>query len=193
MPSLITRGYGGTSGGAFTGLSLTAYTNELIINCSADVGSLTGLASDPTSYIIELVSAGASVHATAVSASGSQIVLETTAATSGANYILHVPVLGILSVGGDVYAGPYSFSYSPSAGSPVTVQLVRSVDARTIEVVFSRRVNQADASNVANYSVSPTLTVLSATKITDLNYRLTTSQQVLDQNYNVTISNIQGA
>ncbi len=74
--------------------------------------------------------------------------------------------------------------------TPVGVQIARSVDARRLELVFNQAVNSEDALNPANYSISPSLGVLGVTRITDLNYMLTTAQQANGQSYTVAVSNI---
>lgn len=83
-----------------------------------------------------------------------------------------------------------SFGYIAVPPPPLSLQIVRPIDARLLEIVFNRAVVQSQAENIANYSISPTLQVLTATKVTDFNYRLTTAQQILDQAYAVTISGI---
>ncbi|MEW7170393.1 hypothetical protein AB2O92_18480, partial [Acinetobacter baumannii] len=49
---------------------------------------------------------------------------------------------------------------------------------------------QEDAENVANYSISPFLEVVKVARVTDFNYRITTSPQTINQLYTVTASNI---
>lgn len=83
-----------------------------------------------------------------------------------------------------------TFGYIAVPPPPLVLQIVRAVDARVLEIVFNRGVVQSEAENIANYSISPSLSVLSSTRITDFNYRLTTSQQIIDQAYAVTISGI---
>lgn len=89
------------------------------------------------------------------------------------------------------YGGPFDPNYL-LAGVDVGIQLSRSIDARLIEVIFTRPVNEADASNPANYTILPLLVIHSILKLTDLCYRLTTDRQVIDQVYEIEIANIHG-
>lgn len=72
----------------------------------------------------------------------------------------------------------------------VAVSLVRVVDARTVDVVFNRGVDPVSASNPANYVFTPTLTVVSATMVSDFYYRIVTSRQSTGVSYSLAISNI---
>lgn len=84
----------------------------------------------------------------------------------------------------------FYLNYTPNIVADVIIQIVRSIDARTLEIVFNQRVDQASAETVANYSVFPSLTISKSEKQSDFHYRLTTSQQIIDQAYDVTTSGI---
>jgi hypothetical protein len=130
--------------------------------------------------------------------SANQIKLDTGLHTPGASYTLHLPTVGLLSNSGKPLVGPFELDYTGVVGS-VLIQLTRVIDARTIELIFNRRANEEDASNIANYVIAldelvdPALTVVSANRISDFHYTLTTSRQVYDEPYEVYISNIRGA
>ena len=93
---------------------------------------------------------------------------------------------------GELALPDYDIDYIGGYNNVVTIQLARTIDARTVDIVFSRAVNRSDAETPANYTVSPSLTITRATKVTDNKYRLKTSQQVAGQLYTITISNIRG-
>jgi len=178
---------GGTP--AFLATGLTVLARQLVVQFNANP-SISGPGADPASYIV--TGGGTPITITGVTAVGSTLVLDTTFQTSGASYVLDLPVVGIISIDGRIFSGPFSFSFVGSAQEPVAIQIVRSVDARTLEIVFDRPVVQSDAENVANYSVAPTLTVVSSHRVTDFLYQLQTSRQTQGQTYEVTISNIRG-
>lgn len=194
---IVTQGYGGTSQSvcaAFLVVGIQPYDDHLDLTLNSPFNA-SGPAIEPSAYEVKLVGVGNPVSVLGIvpNGAGSILRVDTSIHTVGASYTLHLPTLGMVSQDGRPFNGPFQINYTGGAGSSVTVQLVRSLDARTIEVVFSRRVNQADAETPANYSVSPTLTVFKATRQSDFHYRLTTDQQVIDQSYDVTISNIRGA
>ncbi len=214
MPLIITMGMGDpgsggvstlvtTSGYGMPGRSLCAaflLTNLLALDDSlvltfSDSFSASGPAARADGYSISLVGAGDLVQVLGLSLNGaaSQLTLQTTLHTFGASYTLHMPEVGLLAFDSRPFNGPFDVNYLGGSGAPVIVQLARSLDARTIEIIFSRRVNRTDAENVLNYAISPSLTVSKSTRVTDFHYRLTTSQQVIDLSYDVTISNIRGA
>lgn len=59
----------------------------------------------------------------------------------------------------------------------VTILMVRAIDARTVDVLYGVAPDPTLASNPASYSILPTLTVSAVQKITNFQYRLTTSRQ----------------
>lgn len=190
MSLLITMGLGDGGGTpAFLATGITVLSRQLVIQLNA-AGTVSGPAATPSAYTI--TGSGHPVSVTQVSTVGTTLVLDTTFQSSGALYVLTIPIVGLVSVDGRIFSGPFSFSFTGSDQEPVAVQIVRSLDARTFEIVFDRPVVQSGAETAANYSVSPTLAVLSATRVTDFVYVLKTSRQVQGQTYEVTISNIQG-
>ncbi len=68
--------------------------------------------------------------------------------------------------------------------------MTKTYDERHLDVIFSEAVVEADALTITNYSIDPALEVVSAEKITDLHYRITTGPQTLLGSYEVTITNI---
>lgn len=178
---------GGTP--AFLATGLTVASRQLVVQFNAGV-VVVGPAADPASYLI--TGGGQPVTVLHATPTGSTLVLDTSFQTTGANYVLSLPTLGILSSDSRVLAGPFSFNFVGADQDPVSVQIVRSLDARHLEIVFDRPVVRSDAETIANYSVSPTLSVLQSTRITDFVYALRTTRQVQGQTYEVTISNIRG-
>lgn len=73
---------------------------------------------------------------------------------------------------------------------PADILIVRTVDARTLEIIFTEPVVVSDALVPGNYSISPSLTVKSVEYVSPTVYRLTTAKQTVGQSYSVTISNI---
>jgi hypothetical protein len=194
---VTTMGYGGTVLGAcaaFQALGVQPFDDHLVVSFN-DTFAATGPANLASGFTIEVIGPGDPVSVLSVSNDGSnrQTTLFTTIHTFGAHYRLHLPHVGYISTDGRALSGPFELDYTGGSGSPVAVQLIRALDARIIEIVFARRVNQEDAENIANYSISPALKLFSSQKVTDFHYRLITDQQVIDQLYNVTITNIRGA
>lgn len=177
----------------FLATTVDAFDTTIEVVTSENIGVLEGPAGNPPSYTVSVVGPGSPVSVIAISFVNNRLRLDTTAQSFGAAYTLHMAVGGMLAISGKPFSGPYNLSFLGGASQPAGIQLVRTVDARTIDIVFNRRVNESDASNPVNYLVSPTLAVLKAKKRSDYHYRLTTSQQAIDQAYTVTISNIRGA
>ena len=150
---------------------------------------VTGPALLPTSYPITPTDGGFPATVTAVSAVGATLVLTVTEHTNGKNYILGMPTVGITDVDANLYQGPFLFPYAGVGSSPHAL-IARSVDARTFEITFDRAMNAVEATNPANYSVSPTLKVVSVSKVLDSVYRATTARQSQGVLYTVTVSNI---
>jgi len=192
MPLLVTKGMGKGGSGllAFLSTGITPAETQLIVQLNND-GVISGPAASPSGYTITVSGPGNQVTVTGVSISGDQLTLHTTPHTPGASYTLHMPTLGLVSTDARVYQGDFEIEYTGPA-APAIVQLVRSLDARTIEVVFSRAVNQQQAEDITNYSISPTLVLHQSNRVSDFHYRLITEQQVLGQTYNVTVTNVGG-
>lgn len=73
---------------------------------------------------------------------------------------------------------------------PPSIVLSRSIDARTVEVLFNEAVVEDEALTAANYSIDGGLTVSAVVKVTSSIYRLTTSKQAVGDLYTVTVSDI---
>lgn len=90
------------------------------------------------------------------------------------------------------YAG--NFSNDTTGPSPIsnppTILMARGVDARLVEVIFSRAMNVAEATTISNYSITGGLAVVSANHVTDSDYLLVINPAALPGSYNVTASNM---
>jgi hypothetical protein len=123
-----------------------------------------------------------------LSSVGSAVTLGTAAQVTGRTYTVTIPY-GILKItDGSNYVGPYSTTFGGTGVAP-TIVMSRSVDSRTIEVIFSESVVAGDALNPTNYAI-PGLTISTVTQITPVIYRITTSRQSEGTTYTVTASNI---
>lgn len=88
---------------------------------------------------------------------------------------------------------PAEYNWTVSADTtPPTLLLVRTVDARIVEVVFSEDVVASEALNPANYVITGAggLAVNGVTQLSASIYRLSTARQTVGASYNVTASNI---
>lgn len=193
MSLLVTGGLGGTVGSgypsclAFLVNSVIANTNQLTINLTGPVTSLSGPAADPSQYVIT-TSNGASVAVTAITISGNSLVLSTTNQTTGANYVLNLPSVGMTS-----NSNPFNGAFVQSfvgVGLAVSILIAYSVDVITLDIVYNQPVSLSSATNINNYSISPTLSVVAIQQLTDYTYRITTSDQTRDQVYTVTATNV---
>lgn len=190
MPLLITAGLGAESGGmaGFVLLSATASDHLLTLTFNAPF-TATGPAADVSYYTIVASGGARPVTVTGIQVVGSTLLLTTTAQTNGGAYTVFLPFEGLLDTTNRPFAGPFSFMFVGFAAS-VAVSMVRSIDARTLDVIFTLPVVREDALNPANYSSTGGISILSALYVTDLNYRLTTTKQTEDVSYTLTISNI---
>lgn len=191
MSLLITQGLGPTitgpatslqvssvsSGAGYVNLNFTATLNPQVVNLDAD------------SFVITNTN-GASVQVLSLeSPTPGVLKLNTTEQTTGVTYTISLPKVGIVSTDGMPLTNPYSVTFIGTGLPPVTV-LTRSVDARTVHIIFSEAVREDDATQVVNYSFTPALTVFSVTKITDRQYELKTSKQDDAASYTLQVSNI---
>jgi hypothetical protein len=158
---------------------IATFSNNLVVS---------GPGLDPTKYVF---TGPTQIAATLIEIvpPGHLLKIHITEQQQGGNYTVTLPEQGIMDVNGNLINGPFTSPFI-GIGSPVTVQIVKSIDQRTLEIVFSEAVLEADAIIPANYSITPTLTVQKAERITDFHYRLTTSSQTFNTTYAVTISNI---
>lgn len=181
--------FGGVSNGISIGDRLrvsmfTVGTDHVTLTFDRDVEPLMGSAADPTKY--SLSSTGKISTVTGVSLSGRALTVRFTPQTDSIVYTLSIPDTGILDAGLNPYLGPYTFAYN-SQGTPINIQIVSVIDARTLEVVFSAPPPRATALNPATYSISPTIAVLGVQYVTDFVYQLTTEKQTAGTNYTITV------
>lgn len=80
------------------------------------------------------------------------------------------------------------FGDSAGGDGPFLVS-ARSLDAYTIEVVYSENVTDT-ALITANYIISPYLTVGEVVRITDSIYQIATSRQTAGEDYTITSFNV---
>lgn len=190
MSLLVTLGMGaggGGGGGAFVLNSITPAHKQLTLNMS-NTPTISGPAADPASYTLTSATGKAST-VLSVTAVGNTLVLATTEQTNGQVYTLHIPFIGLVDISATDFDGPFSPSFIAVGIAPV-IQIVRSVDTRKIDVVFSEAMRSDDATTPANYSISPPLEIKSIEMLTDYMYRLHTSKQTVGQVYTITASNI---
>lgn len=170
-------------------VSISAAANQVTVQFSASI-VLSGPALETDNWVIVTNTDGARlVTVNSIEVSGNDVILTTTPQSDGASYTLELPTIGITDSSFDPFAGLFSLDFT---GVPtiVAVNMVKTIDARTIDVIFATPVNEADASNPANYSVDHGLEVTAAVRITDFWYRLTTTRQTNDVVYTLTASNI---
>ena len=189
MSLLVTMGLG-TSPPAFKINTLASTTTTIVLTFNEDF-AISGPAMDPTEYTLT-DSLGGSVAIIGVERTD---VAELTVATGDqaaeATYVLQLPHSGFLSVASHQFQGSFSQQYISGAGITATVILVRVVNGKTLDVYFDINVNEMDASTTSKYSIRG-LEVLSAVKVVDSQYRLTTSIQTPGAEYSLVISNIRG-
>lgn len=190
MSMLITEGLGIESGGggALAILSVTPAPNQLVVDLSS-TGALTGDSLIPSEWVV--TGGGFPVSITGVTIIGNFITLTTTDMTDGASYTLLVPQ-GIIDFGtGNPCAGPFVWPFT-GVGSLPTLVFARAIDARLLEIIFSKAVVNSEAENPANYLITGGggLTVSSSAKVTDTTYHLVTSRQLPGQLYTIQASNI---
>ncbi|NDG33027.1 hypothetical protein EB118_23540, partial [bacterium] len=190
MSLLITHGLGPTTGpsaslqinslsvgAGYVSVEFTATLNPMVVQLETSLFSITS-------------NSGAQVSTKSLEiASPFVLKINTTEQTTGVTYTLALPRVGIVSSDGMPLTTPYSANFTGIGIAPVTV-LARSIDAKTIHVIFSEGVRSEEATVPSNYSFVPSLSVISVTKINDSQYELTTSKQSDLTLYTVTVSNI---
>lgn len=162
--------------------------SSLILTFSDNV-VLQGPALDPANWTI--AGPGLGVTCTAVSAPSDQknVTLTITDQTQGGAYTVTVPSTGISGPSALNFSGPFTMNFTGIGVAP-SIVMARSVDARTMEVIFSEPVLESDALNPTNYTITNGLKALSVSKVTPVIYRLTTSKQAVGTAYNVTVSEV---
>ena len=169
-------------------VSITPAQNQLTIQFSSDI-ILGGAALSVENWIVSHLGGANDVFVLAIHVSGPNVILTTTPQTGSAAYTLNLPTSGITDNEGNPFTGLFALDFSGVA-TVIAVQMVKTVDARTIDVIFGFAVNPTDASNINNYAINNGLEVLGAVRISDYWYRLTTTRQVTGTNYTLTVSNI---
>lgn len=82
-------------------------------------------------------------------------------------------------------------NFTPTQGTPPQITGVSVVDDTELDVLFSKPLDKASAENLANYSISGGVQVLTAALDDDLiTVHLTTSQHTKGQDYVITVSNV---
>lgn len=189
MPLLITEGLGIESGDANFILISTVASDKLVTLTLNQPLFLTGLAEDYTQYVFTSLGDGIAIEATGVTASGNQILIDTTEQTDGALYQLNIPPAGIISSSDSPFQGSFEPTFT-GVGIGATILMSRAIDAYTVEIFYSEAVNNSDATDIDNYSIDNGLEVTAAIKITDTRYQIKTTRQVEGLLYTITVSNV---
>lgn len=191
---LVTQGYGspGTpafpSCLAFSALGVTPGLEYVDIVLSNDF-TISGPAADVAYYSINPLDGGEPVTLLSLEVIANRLRIHTTDFTENKLYEVNLPFIGMVDIYYNPFQGPFSWEFTGVGEIPFLV-FARSVDATTLDVFFSENVNNDDATTAANYSISPFLSVYSVVKITDSQYRLTTSRQEGGQVYDITVNNV---
>lgn len=191
MSLIVTLGLGpaGSAGSAFSLSSVAPSATFIDLVFSAAITQITGPAAAASQYTIAPTGAGSPITILSASIVGGGVRLTTTEFTNGAQYKVTLPWAGFSDGANDPFQGPFEALFNGVGNSP-SVVMARTVDARLMEVIYSEPVLEAEALNAANYAINNGLVVVSVAKISDVIYRLTTSRQVRDQAYAVTITNV---
>ena len=177
---------------AFITTSTTSAANQVTAHFSQQP-TVTGIAALPAGYAIIPVTPGAkAVTVTGVSIGATSIALATTSQTGGATYLLSLPMTGIVSTLLQSLNGPFE-NYFTGVATPISILLTRSLDNRTIEIIFTVPPVESQALNKNNYSINLGLSVTHVVKSSDYVYELSTSRQTEATVYTVTISGIEAA
>lgn len=162
-------------------LVLTFETNVVLTGESAQFNTWSISTSGPTPVVV-----------TGVSYVGNTVTIQTSEHQLGASYVLHIPQ-GIFEPDGEgrPFVGPFEQPYTGVGASP-SILMVKGVDARTVEIVFSEKVNPVDATTATNYTFAGpgAVSTISAERITDLTYRIKTTAQNRNASYTLTIQNV---
>jgi hypothetical protein len=172
---------------ALTVLDVTNFGTYLIATFSNEL-VVSGPGLDPEEYVF---TGPTEIEATSIQvvAPGHLLRINITEQQAGGAYTVTLPSQGIMDVNSNVINGPFTSPFT-GIGIPTTVQIAKSIDERTLEIVFSEAVLEEDAIIPSKYTVTPNVTVLKAEKITDFHYRLTTTPQDINATYSVSISGI---
>lgn len=137
----------------------------------------------------------APITATSVSINGPVLTITHTEPTQGQLYTLTIPN-GAIDVNGRNINIPPTTAFTGAGVSPVAYSAI-ATDSEHIVVQFSEAVDGTagpnGAINIANYTIVPSLNVLSAVQNTPSKYTLETEIQQSLQVYDLTIENIKDA
>ncbi len=186
---LITEGLGSVELGLVL-LSLTPAETSLTLVFESDV-ILTGDALDPAEWTITPGSGVSPVTVTGVSVVDATVTLTTTEHQDGGAYTLNLPNGIVSAIDGGPFLGPFFVAYTGVGGLPYLI-MVKGVDARALDVVFNEAVREDDATTPENYVVigPNNVTVVAAEKVTDINYRLITTEQDRSASYTLEVYNV---
>lgn len=205
MPLLVTKGYGVPPGGtqlivtqgfgnatpsagtAFI-LSVTIFDHYVYIVCGDNV-TLSGDALDPTRWF-NVDSSGDHVIVKSINVTGPNITLNTAEFANNSIYTVIIPNPGLSMIEGPCL-GPFVWNV-PGTGTNPFIVLARTIDDRTIDVIYNSPAYDIDATKPSNYTITSSggLSVNKVEKISNTIFRLTTSHQIADASYTVTAYNI---
>lgn len=184
MGLLVTRGLGEVGDAVFLGLvSATNMTTYILLTFSYNV-AISGPAADYENWVIDQ-----GLETTSILVVDNTILLGVGLQTAGLTYTLSLPLIGITTPDFQTFVGPFEISFA-AVNVPPFVLMTRQIDARHIEVIFSESVNENDAQDPTNYSISDGITVKTATKVSPYIYLLKTSKQLPGVVHTVTVTNI---
>ncbi len=184
MGLLVTRGLGEVGNAAY--LSLISATNMetyILLTFSADV-AISGPAADYRNWQIDQ-----GLVVTSISVVDNTILLGVGPQLSGLTYTITLPTVGITATDFQAFIGPFLITFLAFNVAPFIV-MTRQIDARHIEVIFSEAVNENDAQDPTNYSISDGIETKTATKVSPYVYVLKTSKQLPGVSHTVTATNI---
>ncbi len=193
MPLLVTKGLGppGGAGTAFIALTASATALTVTVTFPDDRNIvLVGRALDPEEYTFES-DTGATVRCLAVVADENTIVLTVSDMTDGEPYTLFMPDAGIIDSEGNGCVGPFELGFQGAADAPIML-MIRVIDARMIEVVYSKSMAE-DAADIDNYAADNGLEVTSVSRVNSSTYRVVTSYQTRAASYNLTVTGVHDA
>lgn len=189
MSLLVTQGLG-SSGLMLSTLTLTPGVYSLAVQFSSAV-ILTGDAADFANWVIAPTAGARAVSVLSLEVDDDTVTLTTTEHGDNGEYELTFPSGIFDDDEGAPFAGPFTQEYT-GVGTPPTIMNAYSIDARTMDVVFSETVREDDATTITNYAIVGPSTVLvtKAEKVTDVVYRLTTTPMERTESYDVEVENI---
>lgn len=192
MANLITIGLGESTvelegGTAFLFESISSTSNVVSVTFNHTF-TISGPGADPTDYIFTTED-GIDITAVSLVVNGDILEITTTEQTTGATYTLNLPEIGIVSTNDKEFNGIFDPDFTGDGGG-VEVLISRAVHARALDVYFTVAVREEGALDPDNYSITSGVEVISVVKITDTQYRLTTTKMDNDVSYTVTTENI---